>query len=269
MNIRRVVGAYFSPIGTTRRVVTCLARRLADCWQAPVEFMDFTLPARRQEPLLFKKDDFVILGVPVYAGRVPNVLLKYLACVEANGAQAIPVVVFGNRAYDDALLELRDILSRAGALPVAAAAVVGEHSFSRVLGQGRPDARDLMEVEEFAGRVAAGMSSFDISPVNVPGNPNPVYFTPKDANGHPIPFKPIIPRTSDACNACKWCVAHCPMGSISADNPAEIIGPCIKCCACVKGCPQGAKYFDDEGYLHHLRELEKKYAARHPNEFFL
>ena len=269
MNIQRVVGAYFSPTGTTRRVVTCLAHHLADCWQVPVELVDFTLPARRQEPLLFKNDDFVIMGVPVYAGRVPNVLLKYLARVEADGAKAIPVVVFGNRAYDDALLELRDILSRAGALPVAAAAVVGEHSFSRVLGQGRPDERDLMEVERFADRVAAELSIPDLSFVAVPGNPNPVYFTPKDENGKPIPFKPILPRTSGACDGCKWCVAHCPMGSISADNPAKIIGPCIKCCACVKGCPRGAKYFDDEGYLHHLHELEKKYAARHPNEFFL
>ena len=61
----------------------------------------------------------------------------------------------------------------------------------------------------------------------------------------------------------------CPMGSIRADNVAEVAGICIKCCACVKGCPTGAKYFTDEGYLYHRHELEEMYARRGEVEMFL
>ena len=49
--------------------------------------------------------------MPVYAGRIPNLLLlKYLTSVKGNDALAVPIVLFGNRNYDDALIELRDIL---------------------------------------------------------------------------------------------------------------------------------------------------------------
>jgi len=59
-------------------------------------------------------EDAVVFGVPVYAGRVPNVLLKYLDKVQGNGALAVPIVLFGNRNYDDALIELRNILEKNG-----------------------------------------------------------------------------------------------------------------------------------------------------------
>ncbi len=85
----------------------------------------------------------MVFGTPTYAGRVPNVLLKYLATVKGNGAAAMPVVTFGNRAFDDSLIELRDILRDNGFRPFAAAAFVGEHSFSTTLAAGRPDADDL------------------------------------------------------------------------------------------------------------------------------
>lgn len=57
----------------------------------------------------------MIAAVPVYAGRVPNVLLKYLNSMQGYGAKAVPLVLYGNRDYDDALVELTDIL-RTGVL---------------------------------------------------------------------------------------------------------------------------------------------------------
>ncbi len=74
---------------------------------------------------------------------MPNVLLKYLETVKGDGAAAMPVVTFGNRAFDDSLIELRDILRDNGFRPFAAAAFVGEHSFSTTLAAGRPDVDDL------------------------------------------------------------------------------------------------------------------------------
>lgn len=136
--IQRVRAVYFSPTGTTRRVVTTVAKGIAKALHATCEEYDFTLPRARIAPLTFKSDELIVFGTPVYAGRVPNVLLKYLDTITGNGALAVPVTVFGNRNYDDALVELRDILSRGGLYPVAAAAFVGEHSFSRRAGKRPP-----------------------------------------------------------------------------------------------------------------------------------
>ena len=59
------------------------------------------------------------------------------------------------------------------------------------------------------------------------------------------------------------------MGSISKEDPTQVPGICIKCCACVKKCPVGAKYYDDDGYLYHQHELEELYARRAEPEWFL
>ena len=71
------------------------------------------------------------------------------------------------------------------------------------------------------------------------------------------------------CGNCGWCAAHCPMGSIDPDDPSQVPGICIKCCACVKGCPAGAKYYDDPGYLYHKSELEEVYARPAKNALFV
>ena len=121
-----VWAVYFSGTGTTERTVTHIAGELARLLAAPCRSLDFTRPQVRQQELDFSQSDLVVLGTPVYAGRVPNVLLPFLR--EKNrggGALAEPVVLFGNRNYDDALIELRDILQQDGFRCVAAGAFVG------------------------------------------------------------------------------------------------------------------------------------------------
>lgn len=84
---------------------------------------------------------------------MPNVLLPYLTeKVKGNGAYAVPVVSFGNRNYDDALIELRNILEQDGFRTVAGGAFVSEHSFSKTLAAGRPDAKDLASMQEFGAK---------------------------------------------------------------------------------------------------------------------
>lgn len=69
--------------------------------------MDFTLPEHRQGEYAFAAGDLVFLGTPVYAGRVPNKIMPYVRDnFTGNEAYAVPIVVFGNRNFDDALVEL-------------------------------------------------------------------------------------------------------------------------------------------------------------------
>ena len=155
MQPKRVWAVYFSGTGTTEKTVRRIASGLAAALSVPLETFDFTPPAARQADLTFGPDELVVLGTPTYAGRVPNVLLPYLTGkVRGSGTLAVPVVLFGNRAFDDSLMELRNILTANGFMPVAAAAFVGEHSFSRTLGAGRPNAADMTQMDNLA-RAAA------------------------------------------------------------------------------------------------------------------
>lgn len=267
-----VWAVYFSGTGTTERTVTHIAGELARLLAAPCRSLDFTRPQVRQQELNFCQSDLVVLGTPVYAGRVPNVLLPFLReKVRGGGALAVPVVLFGNRAFDDSLMELRNILTANGFMPVAAAAFVGEHSFSRTLGAGRPNGADEAEMDAFADGLAAKLRAGDTAAVTVGGcDPIRPYYTPRDRHGNPINILKVKPKTDmSKCGGCGWCAAHCPMGSIDPTDVSQVNGVCIKCCACVKGCPTGAKYFDDPGYLYHKSELEEVYARPAKNEVFL
>lgn len=274
--MKTVKAVYFSATGTTRCVVCAIADKLAEHLGLPCVQVDFTLPAARVEPLVFDSGDIVVIGTPVYAGRVPNVLLKYLQAMRGAGAVGIPVVVFGNRHYDDALIELRDLMENAGIRTVAAAAFVGEHAFSRVLGACRPDAGDLAVAERFALSVAEKMAGIKQNglpevPVPVEGTPFPYrgYYQPRDRHGVAINILKVKPSVNEKCTDCKRCAELCPMGSISRENVRQYTGICIKCGACIKGCPQNARYYQDEGYLYHQHELEDLYARRAEPQVFI
>ena len=150
----KVSTLYFSPTGTTKRIVAGIANRLMGKDEnLRINKIDFTLPKYREKGRQFSKDDLVIVGVPVYAGRVPNVLIKYLNSIHSNGALAVALVVYGNRNYDDALIELRDILDSNGFRVIAGAAFIGQHSFSNTLAKGRPDGKDMKIVNDFTDRL--------------------------------------------------------------------------------------------------------------------
>ncbi len=274
MKLEKIWAVYFSGTGTTRRTVERIAGGIASRLNLPAESVDFSRPAVRQETLGFGEKDLVVFGTPVYAGRVPNVLLPFLReRIVGGGALAVPVVLFGNRNYDDALIELRNILAADGMHPIAAGAFVGEHSFSRVLGADRPNAEDEALMDEFAARVAELATGLDAAPVKsvaVRGQePLRPYYTPRDRAGNPINILKVKPKTDPSrCGGCGLCADLCPMGSIDPADVSAVRGICIKCCACVKGCPTGAKFFDDAGYLYHQHELEAQYARPAENEVF-
>ena len=269
MEIKTVWAVYFSGTGTTQKVVTTLAKSAAQALGAGYEEYCFNLPAAREKELTFTPQDLVLLGVPVYAGRVPNLLLPYVRdSIHGGGALAVPVVLYGNRNFDDGLMELRNVARDNGFHPIAAGAFVGEHSFSTILGAGRPDAEDMALVQELADRTVEKVKSLTEAPaqaVEVEGcDPIRPYYTPRDRHGEPIKdFLKAKPVTDpDKCVKCGLCARLCPMGSIDPNDVSNVAGKCIKCCACVKKCPKGAKYFDHEGYLYHQHELEDQYAGR-------
>lgn len=275
MEVNRVYAAYFSPTGTTRAVVTYLAKRIA--WNSGVAFVpwDFTLPAGRFETPSVKSTDVLVLGLPVYAGRLPNLMLKYLSTFAGRGALGVPVVLFGNRSYGNALIELRDLLEKTGFHTVAAAAFVGQHSFSAQLAPGRPDAADWETADRLAETISERIGRLPqdgpFFPVEVPGTGAPDYggyYRPLGEDGLPVDFLKAKPVTTSACIGCKRCAGVCPLGSIDPVQVSRITGVCIKCNACIQICPVHAKQLADPAYLSHLRYLESTCVSRAAVEAF-
>lgn len=262
---------YFSATGTTEKIVRKLAFELSRQIESEcMNFIDFTLPSARKEPPSFKEGDIVIIGVPVYAGRVPNVLLSYINSVKCYGALSVAVVVYGNRDYDDALIELKDMLESNGSKVVAAGAFIGEHSFSKKLASGRPDDIDMAVISGLAKNIRLKLSSVDKENIYVKGNkPYRPYYRPRDDYGNPVDLRKVTPKTSNICINCKLCAAVCPMGAIDYDDVSKLNNICIKCGACIKKCPVNAKYYDDASYLRHKYELEIEFANRKEPELFL
>lgn len=200
---------------------------------------------------------------------VPEVAADRLRRLKANDTPAILVVVYGNRAFEDALLELSDLSPQAGFRPVAGGAFIGEHSYStseNPTAHGRPDAGDLWKAAEFGAEIGEKMtginSPFDIEPLNVPGN-------------HPYrdgwdPGEPMSPLTEeDNCIKCGKCAVVCPVAAITMiDEVTTEEEPCIMCCACVKNCPTGARVM--RARMQELSEwLNKNYSERREPETFL
>lgn len=262
---------YFSPTGTTKKIVEEIGNRIVETKGIyNLSVADFTLPKQRVKGLNFNTDDLLLIGVPVYAGRVPNILLNYLNNIKGNNTLAIPIVLYGNRDYDDALIELNDLLTANGFSVIAAASFIGEHSFSKTLARNRPDDSDLTIAREFADNICEKIDGNIFNDVEIKGNrPYRKYYMPKDKEDKSVDIRRVTPKTDNNCIDCKICAEVCPMGSIDYDDVTKMIGICIKCCACIKLCPTQSKYFDDTDYLRHKYELEEQFKKRREPELFI
>lgn len=274
MNITCVKAVYYSATGNTEKVVTAIAGQIAEKLGVPVERYDFTLPEKRKETQTYGPSELVVFGTPVYAGRVPNKMLPVVQNLfKAEGALAIPVVTFGNRNFDNGLIELRNELENNGFHTIAGAGFAVSHVFSDQIAPGRPDEADMEVLNRFAADAAEKVAKMETipAPIAVRGD-DPVgpYYTPLGTDGKPAVFLKAKPKTKpEACDGCGICVDACPMGSISREDPKEVPGICIKCQACVKKCPTNAKYFDDPAFLSHVAMLEQNYTRRAEPETFI
>jgi len=237
MQVEEVRLAYFSPTQTTKKVVQAVARGAGG---RPIDD-DLTLPEAKTRAIAPVDEGLAVLGAPVYGGRIPQDAALRLRRLQGNQTPAVVVVVYGNREYDDALLELCDLAVERGFRPVAAGAFIGEHSFHRdetPIAGGRPDGADLALAERLGAQtgsmLAAAGAVEDLSLVQVPGN------HPYRDGGKPLGLAPET--IAEQCGACGSCVEVCPTAAITVDEVAQTeAGLCIMCCACVRACPRDAR----------------------------
>ena len=242
MNIEKWIIAHFSPTGGTKKVADAIAAG----FDIPVVEMDLT---KADSTVALGQKDALMAVLPVFAGRVPQISLERLAALKGSGQKAAAVVVYGNREYDDALLETRDALEAGGFLVVAAAAFIAEHSMARSIASGRPDAQDEALCRKFAADIMA--KAEDAAPVQVPGN-SP-YKELKPAAFHPA--------ARESCVKCGACARQCPVGAIPMDDPSQTNNDlCINCMGCVEACPVGSRALPD-AFLTMITQMLNQNAA--------
>ncbi|MFP4392111.1 MAG: hypothetical protein ACLFPG_04570 [Desulfohalobiaceae bacterium] len=71
--------------------------------------LDLTLSKSERQAPVHLQGDLAMLGIPVYGHRVPALAAKRMQQIQARGMLAVVVVICGNLAYEDALLEITDL----------------------------------------------------------------------------------------------------------------------------------------------------------------
>lgn len=180
--------------------------------------------------------------------------------MQGNGARAVLVCVYGNRAYEDTLVELEDAAVQAGFQVVAGVAAIAEHSIAHQYAAGRPDSQDKLQLQDFGQKIWDKLQSGDHSQPTLPGN-RPY----KKAGG-----VGMVPKPSKDCNRCGLCAQQCPVQAIDPADPSRTDKElCISCMRCVAVCPKGARKVNPVMLTAAQVALKKVCSDRKEGELFL
>lgn len=245
---------YFSPTGGTKQAGELFCTGIAEQVEA------VNLGSREQE-VKQPEGNLAVIAVPVYGGRIPAIAAKKLSALEGNGKQAVTLAVYGTRAYEDALLELNQIMEQRGFQVIGSAALVARHSIVPEVGEGRPDEQDRKEILQFAEKVLKKMKECPEGSVKVPGN----YPYKKEMTVAATPVSP------ESCNQCGKCSAVCPTGAvrIEAGRTVTELKDCILCMACVYNCPEHVRVLPPSMQEAMEQKLGPLKSVRREPEYFL
>ena len=245
---------FFSPSGTTKKVIETIATNFSQ----PKETCDLLNFNDAKE---FSNEDIAIVGMPIFAGRIPKSACERLSKLKGDNTPAIAVVNYGNAHVGDALLELTDVLKENSFNVVAAASTVSHHSIFDGVAIGRPDSDDIENINEFSQKCIEKIESGKNLESEIPGNRPYVDYKQ-------LPFE--ITCDEMLCAFCYDCVSICPEGAIPDDDPIDTdLDACSRCTACIHICPEDARMFSGAAFEAKKPEFESANSERKENEFYL
>lgn len=252
MKFSKVSVVYFSASYTTQKIVRWIGQELKPSF----EEYDIT---RKQiaSDIFLDTNEVLIVGMPVYAGRIPQKVVNSLKRFKGNDTPAILAVVYGNRDYEDALLELKDIVEDNFFKVISAGAFIARHSIFTPIASSRPDAGDKEIIKAFAQKsldlINKVTSITDVPSLEIKGN------RPYRKPGQ----FPIFPTTDESCNQCGKCARLCPAKAIPLDQPETTdTDKCWSCGRCLVICPQHSRAFRGEFYEEKLDFFMTHFSER-------
>lgn len=251
----KIYSIIFSPTGGTKKS----AQLLTAPWEN-VCAIDMITDTDKLDNISLNADDVVYISVPSFGGRVPTFAAEQLKNIKGNNALSVINAVFGNRAYEDTLLELRDIAAGCNMCCVAATATNAQHSIMPQYGTGRPDNEDKAELTDFALKIKDKIESGSFTEVTVPGN-RPYKVLGKAS---------MLPQADEQCSHCGKCANECPTGAIFTDAPnITNADKCIQCLHCIATCPSKARSLDKDKVQALAEKMKPLFAERKKNELFI
>lgn len=251
-----VYSIYFSPTGGTKKV----ADRLISAWgdHVEIDLSDYTQDFSRYH---LTAGDLCLVSFPVFEGHIPPIVVERLGRMTVEDTPCILAAVYGNRAYNDALLEAEDRLIPMGFRPFGAVSAVAKHS-TLPFAADRPDEGDRAELEDFSVQLRNRwqQGGFEVA-VTVPGQ-RP-YFE--------VPVTPVWPfYDAEKCVHCMTCAPLCPVQAIDHSDPGIVDqDKCVRCARCLAVCPVGARYWDPDRTRLMTTKNAHLFAGHKPNELFL
>ena len=256
MNIFKII---FSPTGGTAKVASILAEEFctSDCQPKTIDLVhaDYDFASVELHP-----EDICVIAAPIFGGRIPALATDHLSKISGNGAKAILVVVYGNREFDDGLVELQDVATAAGFLPVAGISAIAEHSVLRQFAAGRPDKQDIKELKSFVPQIRQRLEEDTAFDLVLPGN---------------RPYKEYVilntkPIAGELCEKCGHCADVCPTHAIPKDFPDQTYNDlCISCMRCTIVCPKKARYIRPNIAVMLNEKLSKVASHRKANKLYM
>lgn len=244
----------FSPTGTSQFV----AEKIAEAFNSIPEHIDICNEIH--EEIHIEQQSVCIFSVPCYGGRVPQVAINRLSHIHARGATAIICVTYGNRAFEDALLELADCVESTGFNVIAGCAIIGEHNIMHIYGTGRPNPSDQKEIEQFSNKVIEKINAGLKNRPAFPGNrPYKEY--------HVAQTEILVDK--GACINCGQCALMCPTQAISKDGLQFDRNACINCMRCIELCPKKCRSISDEFVSALIQKVGKACESPKENQFYL
>jgi ferredoxin len=199
---------------------------------------------------------------------LPVDAVKRFKQLHAHNTPAVLIVVYGNREFDDALLELKNLALELGFIPVAGGAFIGEHSFATrdiPIASGRPDSEDEKTAMDFGVRIKDKITALPspdaLMDLELPGT------FPSEYNAFTMPVSPVTKE--DECAECGTCVDICPTAAVSMNGSATTDSElCICCCACIKNCTTGARVWEDSKIKEITNWLNENCSTRKEPQVF-
>lgn len=241
----------FSPTGGTEKV----ADIIGGCMGGDQKKIDLCDPDKDFSEYTIDNHDSVIIAMPSFGGRAPAVAVERLRQINGNGAKCTIICVYGNRAYEDTLAEMKDAAEESGFCVVAAVAAVAQHSIIPQYGAGRPDAEDKKQLEHFSEQIVKKTGAL----TSVPGN----HPYKKTGGGG------LVPKPTRDCSKCGICAEECPVKAIDEKSFDSDPKKCISCMRCVKRCPYNARKVSSVMVSAAAMAIKKACSVRKENELFL